>query len=581
MSFFVLSKYRANSFKFFYDILSGWLVPGKRFNVSLIYGADFRVPSFNDEVYTLCELMIRVENCGELEHILRNLPIIEKELRLGIESKYYARRILENKGLANDEKTALIQEDIAHLIKRLPKSFDHDVLTEMQRVLMCREEFKTSRESSHLSRIIAIHYLYLKALREAVKDFPHKRHLRLKLLKAHLHVSGGIKTVLGVVVGVNFLRDKEVFEKTHLLKAIQNYIPTAQAVENSFFANRRGSEHICTLYLEIEKSTDEPFTADEIRILRQKLPIDLKDRIEHLMHPVFMPRNEEEIMRNILSLSNQIKYLRDIPQVFISFDEQTYANLFFNIIIVRVLKTDSLPIHEMFKNSDTFLEYLHDRCQYAGNLRKKYKKEATVFRAKLPKEPFLRLDHSIDLNKARHSVVSELCGIIGEFRDFNGGMISKQNDLLCDVRKLLAHHGKYNDLLLENFFYSLTPVIMRTVLEPQALQTLFLMMLELVENRLFHEKNFSLRMLKQSQFAFVMVKIEDRSVKEELNRALSKLQLHSSELAHSNVSIYDFFYLGYVYRCDEPAKQQQFCQIIQTTVESWDHKKRSQILFKL
>ena len=56
------------------------------------------------------------------------------------------------------------------------------------------------------------------------------------------------------------------------------------------------------------------------------------------MPPVFMPRNEEEIMRNIVSLSDQIKYLRDIPQVFITFDEQTTANLFFTIIMVRLLK---------------------------------------------------------------------------------------------------------------------------------------------------------------------------------------------------------------------------------------------------
>ena len=119
-----------------------------------------------------------------------------------------------------------------------------------------------------------------------------------------------------------------MFDKTHLLKAIQNYIPSAQAVENSFFANRRGSEHICTLYLELEKINGDEFTGNEIRMLRQELPNDLKDRIEHLMHPVFMTRNEEEIIRNILSLSNQIKFLRDIPQVFISFDEQTHADFF-------------------------------------------------------------------------------------------------------------------------------------------------------------------------------------------------------------------------------------------------------------
>ena len=57
-------------------------------------------------------------------------------------------------------------------------------------------------------------------------------------------------------------------------------------------------------------------------------------------------------------------------------------------------------------------------------------------------------------------VVSELSRILGEFRDFNGGMISKQNELLTDVRAHLENKGiRYNEIHLENFFYSLAPVI--------------------------------------------------------------------------------------------------------------------------
>lgn len=579
IAFFAVSKYRANSFKFFFDMLSSWLVPGRRLNVVLISAGDFRMPEISNSVYTLCEIMIRVENQAELDQIQANLPIIETELRLGIESSYDARRILEIKGLTTDEKTAVIQEYVSYLMKRLPREFDHDVLTEMQHVLvMCREEFKAARECRHLSRIISVHYLFRKSLRDSVKRVPQKRHLSLKLFKARIKAEDGFKTVLAVLVGVNFFRDKEIFDKTHVLKAIQNYIPMAQAVEGSFFANRRGTEHICTLYLEIEKNHGEDFSAEEIRMLRQKLPGDLKDRIEHLMHPVFMPRNEEEIIRNILSLSSQIKYLRDIPQVFITFDEQTHASLFFTVILVRVLKPESLSIQELFKQTDTFLEYIHDRCQYSGNLRRKYKKEATVFRVKFSKEQFIRVDHSIDLNKARQSVVSELCRILGEFRDFNGGIISKQNELLCEVRDLLTNHASYNDLLLENFFYSLAPVIMRSVLDPAALCTLFTMMLESIEDGFFKGECYAIKIEMQPQFVFVMVKAEDRSIKEELTKATNKLQLHSSELATSYVSVYDITYLGYIYRSDEQCRRDHFCQIVQQAVANWGMRKRKHAL---
>lgn len=582
ISFFALTLSRRNVFKFFFDMINEWLLPpGSQLDVVLIYSVDFRLPELGKEIYVLCEIKIRVENESEQEQILANFPVIETEIEMGLASSHYARRILEIKGFSTDEKTVIIQQHLAYLIERLPKEFEQDVLTEMQHVLLlCRDEFKAARECQHLSRIIGVHYLYRKKLLEALKKAPEKRHLYLKLFRARLKQGENRKIVLGVLVGVNFFKDKEVFDKTHLIKAIQSYIPCARAIENSFFANRHGSEPICTLYVEIEKNNEESFFSHELKLLREQLPNDLKERIKHFLHPVFMPRNEEEIMRNILSLSSQIKYLRDIPQVFITFDEQTHSHVFFTIALVRVLKPESLSIQEMFRKSGSFLEYIHDRCQAVGNLRRKYKKEATVFRIKLSKEEFLRADHTIDINKARQTVVTELFNVIGDIRDFNGGMISKQNEVLSHLKWLLKDSFKYNELLLENFFYSLTPVIMRNVLETEALQTLFLMLLDSIEDEFFNGENYALKIFNHPQFVFVMVKADDRSVKEEMIKVLAKLQLHSSQLATSFVALYDEIYLGYIYRSDDPERQQLFSYTLQQALVSWESKKHPSLILR-
>lgn len=317
-----------------------------------------------------------------------------------------------------------------------------------------------------------------------------------------------------------------------------------------------------------------------MRILRRELPTDLKDRIEHLMHPVFMPRNEEEIMRNILSLSNQIKYLHDLPQVIISFDQQTYADVFFTVILVRVRTPGSPSIQDIFQPQEKgrqyngTLEYIHDRSKTIGFLRKKYTKEATVFGVKLSKNQFLRRDHSIDLNKARQAVVIELVSAIGEVRDFNGGMISKQHELLCLVKEQLGNNVKYSDLLLENFFYSLTPDVMRTVLDPKILKTLFLLLLESIENGFFSGESYALKMQVDSRHVFVMIKSEDRSIKEYMMRALNKFNFHSSKLVNSFNCVYDLSYVGYLYICEEADKQQVFCQAIQHSILTWDQKNR-------
>ncbi len=556
MSFYVVCKYRSNAFKFFLEMISRWLVPGKLLNVVLMYTADFRLSEQDRDIYSVCEVKVRIEEKEDLERIERHLPIIETELCLGMGSSYYAQRILELKGLLLEEKTAVIHENMARSLKRFPKIFQNDLYKEMQQVLvLCREEFKEARLSRHLSKIITLHYVYRRSLRDGVKREPGKRHIYVKLFSSKLYPHR--KTVLSLAVGVNFLSEREVFDENHLVATIQNYFPNTRAVERSFFANRHGSEKITTLYLEIEKNDGSLFSFEERLFLQKQLLNELKERIEPMMHPVFMPCNEEEIMRNILSLSHQLRYFRDLPQVFISFDQQSHDDLYFTVILVRVLKPDALPVCEMLKKTDAALDYLFDRCKRVGLLRKKYPKEASVFRVRLPKAQFVRRDHSIDLHKARQTVVSELTKALGEIRDYNGGMLSKQTELLLDVKRLLAGKAAYDDLLLDNFFYSLTPVVIRTLLNPESLKTLFLMLLESIEGKT------SIKVRIEPEQVFILIATEDKSLKGHISDHLAKFSHQSNEIAVSSVKVYGINFLGYIYRSDDPARQREFCQLIQ------------------
>jgi hypothetical protein len=562
-SFCAILKARKDVVKYFLEMISSGLVPAVRARPIFVFAADFSLAERAGEAYTLLEVVVDTDTPEALQLLRSGFAAARAEICLALESHDYARRSLAAKGLFLDEKSSILRTLISRLANRRSGIFNQDLLAEMQLLLaICPENFLSARESRHLARVICLHHFFRVLLSHEMQKAPQKRHLALKIFRARIQPAEGLKSVLALSVGINFLMDKEIFDNTHLIKAIRNYIPAAVAVESSYFVNRRGSEKIVILYLEIEKPADAPFTASEISILRRALSSDLKDRIEHSMHPVFMPRNEEEIIRNILSLSNQIKYVRDIPQVFISFDEQTALHLYFIVILLRVIKTDSLPIQEMFNRADTILEYIHDRTQNAGNLRRKYRKEATVFRVKLPKDQYLRADHSIDLNRARQVVSSELSQIIGEVRDYNGGIISKQNELFSEFKNLLKGSVKYNELLLENFFFSLTPVIMRSVLEPEALRALFLMLIESVEEGLAPGKDYAVRFSMEKPFVFVMIKTEDRMIKERVQTAVSQLQLHASKLAFSSVSVYELIYLGYIYRCNEPEEQEFFCDLI-------------------
>ncbi|MDJ0651528.1 MAG: hypothetical protein QNJ27_00715 [Simkaniaceae bacterium] len=78
-----------------------------------------------------------------------------------------------------------------------------------------------------------------------------------------------------------------------------------------------------------------------------------------------------------------------------------------------------------------------DQIKQIGMLRKKYPKEAVVFKVALPLKEFSREDHSIDF--------------------YNGGMISKQNEVVKALEKVLSLVGRQYHHLLETFFHSLFP----------------------------------------------------------------------------------------------------------------------------
>ena len=169
--------------------------------------------------------------------ILTNLYAIEAEVRLGLESSYNARRILEVRGLAADEKMAMVQDYIACLTKRLPEAFDIDVLTEMQHILItCRDDFKLARSSRHLDRIISILYLFRKAIRKAAKEAPQQRHISMKLFKSTLSLPGTPKHVLAIFIGINFISDKEVFEKKHILQSYSKPYTECACCRRLFFS---------------------------------------------------------------------------------------------------------------------------------------------------------------------------------------------------------------------------------------------------------------------------------------------------------------------------------------------------------
>ncbi len=549
LSVLMLCKYRQNACNFFYDMISRWLLPSQKVNVELFFASDVRLPHLSDEKLSVSEIVIYLKSLQEVEEVRRNLYAIETEIRLGVVSNYHARRILEFKGLSSDGKTAMIQEKISSLIQSHSKDFDRGIFSQMQHFLVtCREDFKKSRDYHHISRIISNIHSLQKVLAQQAAALPGKRHVMVKFLKTRLEAPNGKeKPVLGILVGLNFLREHELFDSNHLMNAIHKLYSNFRAVEGSMIVEREKEISLQLIYLEVEKDHGADFGFDEVQHLRSSLPTLLAENIEQLTHPIFMPRNEEEVIRNIMALSRQIRYVNDRAQVIISFDEQKGDGLGFTVIFLRVRGESDRPIQEIFGSEKAKLPFAVERIRRLGSVRRKYLKEAAILRTSISMKEFLRPDRSVDLYRARQSVLAEVVHLAGEVRDFNGGMILKQQEVLGELKLALGKVADQHALLLEQFFYALSPMEMRSALDIDSLKQFFSMLLQTMKVDLKSKRKAGDWLCKQDArrlFAVFPDLAEKSAIA--LQERIQTLSLPSHSLVSFSLVFQEIPYFGYL-----------------------------------
>lgn len=586
-SFLVQAEYTHGAGRYHCDTMARWLIPGKFLNISSVRSLNFHFVAFPEQNFFFHQILLDIDSDHDLAIVKSNREYLEKEIRLCISAVRNARQVLTVKKLSTEQKQAIIEENLASVIDRPSKNFDNSVFDQMHHFLlhltaedkirkiqeqfapyldqkpkvfdrdifneikhsiqMFGDHFTGQRDLKHVSRLISYLYLFRKTLMRA--NTREERHLSLKLLKTRLSSRTGNKAVLGILGGMNVLRENELFEERHIFEAITHCLPFARLVEDSFILERRSHDFLRLFYLEIEKKDGSSFTLGEIRELKKNLPRELKESVESVLHPVLMPRNEEEIMRNIFLLKQQLKYLNDLPQVIISFNAQTEELLQFTVILLRILRGDEPSLADLFADVDTELKFQELEVKRVGMLRKRYPKEANVFKVSINKRKFLRKDFTIDLFKARQTVSHELNRIFKGIRDFNGGILSKQQEVFSELRNLIK--GPEKDFLLENFFYSITPPLRQTLILPATLKSLFTLMQDALEAD-FKEESFFLKAHLEPDQLLIMAASLQSGFKEKMFSLITQLKIPSSELSSTHVNAYGICCIGYIYQNRDP-----------------------------
>lgn len=555
------------------ELISNWLVPTERLSLLSSRNLVFQLPYWKRSLFFL-ELLIQVPDGKSLQVIQREITNIAEDIKLGTLSYGYAKHILEMKRLSFSTQASMIYETAMDLIGRFPRRFSHDIFREIQHFLThCKKGFRQIRDVRHLLRIIYTKHLFEEAVLADTKLFSHSRHLYLKLMNTHLYYPFGLKKVLGITLSLNILQDYESFELRHILRAIERIIPGVSSLPDSYYCLRNEDQKLLTVYLEVEKKDQQEFTLIERKRLRKELPDELKNSVEYLSPSLFIPRNEEELIRNILQLSNEIRYVKDLPQTIISFQEQRGGVLRFDIVLLRVLGSEDLSLSKLSRKLPLKVRFVPERVANVGFIRKKYVKEANVFVLETEVAPFIRKNHSVDLVKAREYIVKVLEEMLGPFRDYNGGFLLKQKEQLERVKHRMGEKGKLHAFWLDKLFYSLTPSTIQTYVPPKKGELLFSLFLEMLELPIASQKEFLIRSDKREGVFVVIVKATHPELREQLIERVQKLEIDPLQLGISTVEIDKHLYLCFLYLDPTEEQIRSFAEATAETLDSWSTKR--------
>ena len=495
------------------DICSKWFIPGKLTPLSYVFSYVFSFSFDPQHQYLMHQINGNLTDKKDSVIIKKTLPIINKEIKITIQAVQKAREIIakdtlclnERKTLiyqnieslikssthrqsrsvydhihhlflklSSEKKTALISEQVAPLSNSPSNLFQRDIFADLQNFLVqFQEEFIVKRKAQHISKLISNIYLFKKEVLHHIALNPKKRFLKTAILNSKYEDN---KTpFIGLLICINILKPNEIIAKEHIESALKEAIQSSFQIQ--FFSSvDKAPQSIKLLYFEIQKIDISLFNNIEISNLQSQLIKSIKVHIKRNLNHVFMARNEEEIFKNVVTLSKQLKYVHDIPQIMINFHRQTDEDLIFTIIILRIKKDQSYCLQEKLTQCKQYLNFNRVKVNIVGYLRKNYQKQACVFDLQLKKKPFLRQDFSVDLYDARSFIYSTLSNALGPIRDFNGGMFSKQHEVYALLKNQILSTEKIDEFSLKNFFYNICPAHMQGVLEVSLLKESFLFM---------------------------------------------------------------------------------------------------------
>ena len=181
--------------------------------------------------------------------------------------------------------------------------------------------------------------------------------------------------------------------------------------------------------------------------------------------------------RQIQLLQREILSEKELPHILIHFREQTSTTLEFLIHIVRPKSLESLE-----KCLKRLPEFLYSFCHFTHIRSMPFPIESGTFSLKVSSSTF-DVRESINLLYARRYVLKHLEAVIGQVRDYNGGLFEKQQQHFEMIRMHLGGKIRHFDIFAEKVFYAIHPVERRLFLSLLEAEDLFSSFSDLIQEK--------------------------------------------------------------------------------------------------
>jgi hypothetical protein len=123
---------------------------------------------------------------------------------------------------------------------------------------------------------------------------------------------------------------------------------------------------------------------------------------------------------------------------------------------------------------------------------------------------------------------------------------------------------------LENFFYSLTPSIMRVVSDPIVLKKLFHMLLQIAGKEFQTHKHYILNTEKDERNVYAMLSLENFQCAKKIQDEVQLMGLPSMDLVATYLIVHNIPCLGFVYSSKNDSERQSFIENLELIIKNTD-----------